>query len=684
MAFKVNSGAKMSNIQTYSSKTKSFDPTKNTYQYHDYDFDLDKMLEDAKNNFIEVENRNRMLKELAEKRAAERAAIRKAQKEAEERAKKEAEERAKKMAELESLYQARDDNNGFFHPNKEEEIENAILKLEKELGTPHKPDGWEKFSDTVESVGATVVVGATSVVSGGVDLVESAVDGVIWAGGTCVSGVAEGLDFLGVEGAGDFAKSVENWTMDTIAYDVTGELNKAFYENTSVGQAINDASYMKYDSELAQGIQNFTSDAVLAVGATAATVATGGAAAPLFVVGFAAGAGESAEKKFQDTENRDFWGSAGEIALDGTIKGVSTVATGKAGASLYNGVKTLHSIGFDGAKAVAKSTFNKFGKEVMVNTIKDNGKNMLKNAAISTLKEGEFYLETGAMIADNVKTGIQTGEWDVLGMVGDAAYIYGSNFVGNLGGEYFNMAGQANNAGKACHDATNNFKKDNWISKNVSDSDFDETVEQAISLARQYEVDGVMSQETFYEVWGAPKGQKPDPTTYLSQDYINKHLSNFEDGVGRLNTPSEVDFQNAAFGFDANGRQTGNGGFVGYRNQYNVGTTTYSNGSEFVSPKATVNNLENTVGTMSDIFDKSKFLSDSLKVPDGKFDAGVGRYDIDSDTVKNLNLRMASGNEPGAYYMDWMPGGKTAGGQFEAIVDMFPTGGSGVTYTTIY
>ena len=295
----------------------------------------------------------------------------------------------------------------------QEGIENAIEKRnEKE---------W------YEVVGATACVTVNSITSGILKLSEYADDGLTWLGGMAVSGVAR------LFGQKEFAENIEEMTMDEIARDKVGELNEFFYENTELGKAINDASALKYDSELAKGIQNVTTEVVVIAAATAATVVTGGAAAPLFAAGFAIGAGQSAEKNYQDKENRDFWKDSAEIAVDGTIKGLSTVAYGKAGATAVNGVKTLGKLGLKGIKGIGKQAFSSISKESLKQTAKQSGKIALKTAG-QTLVDKDTWQETGTVLLDDVKTGMQTGQWNVLKMVGDAALIYGENYIGNLAG----------------------------------------------------------------------------------------------------------------------------------------------------------------------------------------------------------------------------------------------------------
>ena len=287
-------------------------------------------------------------------------------------------------------------------------------------------DRIDNYKPWYVKAGATLAVGATTILSAKHKINEYILDGATWISGMIVSGVSR------LFGQKAFAEKVENWTMDEIAKDKIGELNKIFYEDTSIGRKINDSSKLKYDSDTAKGMQNIATEAIIIAGATAATVATGGAAEPLFVVGFAIGSGQSAEKKFQDEENRNFWNDSIEIGIDGTIEGLSTVAYGKAGASAVNGVKALAE---SGVKTTVKETLKAFNKNAIKASIKTNGKKIIKNAALDTLKDKDNWSETTATLLDDVKSGVQTGEWNIAKMLFDAALIYGENYIGNLTGE---------------------------------------------------------------------------------------------------------------------------------------------------------------------------------------------------------------------------------------------------------
>ena len=144
------------------------------------------------------------------------------------------------------------------------------------------------------------------------------------------------------------------------------------------------------------------------------------------------------------------------------------------------------------------------------------------------------------------------------------------------------------------------------------------------------------------EIVSIPKGSRPDPATYLSVDYIEKHLKQFENG----------------------------GSFVMTQKQYVrfVDGSSYigcPDNSQFIAPKEfmdEINNLANgDIYVFEEMlgFDKGYFSSEG----------GLVRFNIKDPT--KLNLRMPSGNEFGAND-HWIPGGYTDGGTAEAIIDKIP------------
>ena len=121
---------------------------------------------------------------------------------------------------------------------------------------------FENLVDISESVGATVAVGTTSILSGIAKVDELIADGIVWVEGKKV----EGVSWLVGEVAGLFSEDTKNsimkWREDVkksvkseIERDRVGELNEWFYENTKIGQSINEKSYLKYDSDVAKALQ---------------------------------------------------------------------------------------------------------------------------------------------------------------------------------------------------------------------------------------------------------------------------------------------------------------------------------------------------------------------------------------------------------------------------------------------
>ena len=140
-----------------------------------------------------------------------------------------------------------------------------------------------------------------------------------------------------------------------------------------------------------------------------------------------------------------------------------------------------------------------------------------------------------------------------------------------------------------------------------------------------------------------PKGARPDPSTYLSQEYIDIHLAEFEDGVSVI----QSDW--------AYSRYSETNGFVGVPDDNTL----------FVMPKSYCDRVIEEAGGDISIIERE------LGFPSGYFKDGGGLVRIDVDNVDGLNLRLPSGNETGANAL-WIPGGRTSGGVPEAITNTIP------------
>ena len=134
------------------------------------------------------------------------------------------------------------------------------------------------------------------------------------------------------------------------------------------------------------------------------------------------------------------------------------------------------------------------------------------------------------------------------------------------------------------------------------------------------------------EILSTPKGSRPDPTTYLSKEYIDSHLSHFQDGVTKIKSKAPVDTEGVGLG-------------------------------TFVMPKSVADDVIAQAGG-----DVSK-LEELLGLNPGDLGTNPVRVDIPNPQ----NIRIPSGNETGAWPGYWTPGGYTKpGGVMEAVIDPVP------------
>ena len=137
-----------------------------------------------------------------------------------------------------------------------------------------------------------------------------------------------------------------------------------------------------------------------------------------------------------------------------------------------------------------------------------------------------------------------------------------------------------------------------------------------------------------------PKGARPDPSDYLTKEYIDSHLAKFKDGVSCLALDNAKKYATL-------GRQDG----------------------LFVLPK---NEMDKMLARTGDNIAK---IEKELGIPAGNWmrntiedskPQSVIRIDINANQISNL--RIPNGNEIGANSM-WIPGGYTINGVSEAVID---------------
>ena len=285
------------------------------------------------------------------------------------------------------------------------------------------------FLNELGKVGATVVVGTTSVISGILKLGEWIQDGGTWIKGTVTSGI------LDIVGADELAVDIRNKTQEEIARDQVGEINEFLYNQTSVGQAINEASYLKYDSEIAKSIQNISTEATKWVAATALTVGTAGLAAPVsamlvFGTGAVQGIGKSAEQRYQDLNNSSY--DTGAILLDGVGCGFSWYASGKLGQGAVGLTKVVsQSVSQTGVKGTVKFFKNMFGEKLKKLNLKNLfTKDFYKNTFKNGLFDFDQLIDSASMGVDNITSSINSKtEIDWKQISKEILLAYGLNCV---------------------------------------------------------------------------------------------------------------------------------------------------------------------------------------------------------------------------------------------------------------
>lgn len=136
-----------------------------------------------------------------------------------------------------------------------------------------------------------------------------------------------------------------------------------------------------------------------------------------------------------------------------------------------------------------------------------------------------------------------------------------------------------------------------------------------------------LDQQKINDILLTNRGYRPDPTTYLSPEYINRHLELFSDGAVKISSMTP----------------TGQAG---------------PPGGTFVMPKFVAD------GIIQEANRSISKLEQLLSLEPGALGDSPVRLDIEAPQ----GLRMPSGNELGANEF-WIPGGSTGGGIPEAVID---------------
>jgi hypothetical protein len=135
------------------------------------------------------------------------------------------------------------------------------------------------------------------------------------------------------------------------------------------------------------------------------------------------------------------------------------------------------------------------------------------------------------------------------------------------------------------------------------------------------------------DVLAMPKGQRPDPSTYLPKDYIERHAAEFDDGATR---------------------------FISRQSLERHGPS-QTDGTMFVMPRREADRLVAEAKGRKSAFEKA------LGYGPGELN-GHEILRLDFPNPRAANIRIPSGNEAGVNPM-WLPGGKLPTGVREAIMD---------------
>lgn len=277
---------------------------------------------------------------------------------------------------------------------KVEEGRETVAKLEQ---------GWEDWLVLLEEDpkralkegGATVVVTATTIISGIYDLAETLVDGYVYIRAECSSAI---LDVLGFE---EKAMEVKTEAANFIQTSYVDKVNDALY-STDLFKKINDESYLKYDSETAMKIRSASKGVTEFVLATALNCIPGvgqlASAALLLGVGFTSGVGEKAQEVYQ-THGTDYDGDT-EILLSGVVNAVDFYGKGQIGKL---GVTAVKSVVSKGATSVVSNVTTQAAKNPSFM------KQLLKNVF-----DVDNVIDSAAAAANNITYSKEEG-WQIDG-----------------------------------------------------------------------------------------------------------------------------------------------------------------------------------------------------------------------------------------------------------------------------
>ena len=321
------------------------------------------------------------------------------------------------------------------------------------LGQGDFKGAWQEAKEFGRQASATNTVIAESAASGVAKIFEWGADFTNIIGTAAVTPATYVVDAL----AGtDITKNMWNSTMDDVAKDKVGLAREWFYENTNLGQSINEDSLIKWDSDASKLVQNVGTKAGEIAIATAVTVATGGTAAPFVAagIGFLEGGGQEAERRFNLTDENGNYTNRGAkdilmATLHGVGKGAEWYGYGQLGQVAFQGIKTASALGKEGIAQIGKSITGAEAKAYL----KANVGNLAKQAGVNMVKDVDTWVDIGTGVTNFIINGETTGQYNWGELALDTGLAIVGNYVGAFGGEY--LEGAIENAGKVGRNVDN-------------------------------------------------------------------------------------------------------------------------------------------------------------------------------------------------------------------------------------
>ena len=310
-------------------------------------------------------------------------------------------QRKKDEAELQELYKFKEDNNVFFHPFVEDEINEAILDKQISMGIATEDEIEYKNMDSFDRFCADSKTFAVSTYTGLFNIVEGMTDGVVMLTSAFAT------------------EHYKNWAIEYTTRDISEEM----YQGIQLSTGMN--SYSAYGD---------WHEAGLVFGETAGKIGMTFAAPWVNAVmsGFK-GMGQSAEASLLNGDDY-------EIAmLKGIVSGVAGASEGYGMSKLNLNIREFVSSGalkVFGKNAIAKlKNLPTVLKNTPLKTVIWNGvKTIVKNAGTSlgaTLIDPDALIETGTVLASEFLDGVADGEVDTEKMFKEAGAVFITNWVMN-------------------------------------------------------------------------------------------------------------------------------------------------------------------------------------------------------------------------------------------------------------